>query len=147
MTLFYLLCWQERECHFQSTLFQLLYPNKTWSSISVSRRIIEWFRLEGITKPTQFEPPALGRAATHQIRLPSAPANLDLMGHPHLLWTACATCASASPLWVKNFFLTSNLNFPSISLKPFPLILSFGLCEVVKNFTCKPMLWKSQCFF
>ena len=41
------------------------------------------------------------------------------MEHPPHLW---ATCASA--LIVKNFFLISNLNLPSFSLRPFPLVLS-----------------------
>ena len=41
------------------------------------------------------------------------------MGHPPPPW---ATCASA--VIVKNFFLISNLNLPSFSLRPFPLVLS-----------------------
>ena len=48
-------------------------------------RIIEWLRLEWTLKPTQFQPPAMGRAATQQLRLPRAPSNLALsapwMGH------------------------------------------------------------------
>lgn len=32
-------------------------------------------------------------------------------------------------LWVKNFFLISNLNLPWHYLKPFPLILSFGMWQ------------------
>ena len=58
-------------------------------------RITEWFGLEGILKPTQFQPPAMGRAATHQLRLPRAPSNLALSasrdGAPQLVWAACAT--------------------------------------------------------
>ena len=40
------------------------------------------------------------------------------MGHPQPLWAACF-----STLTVKNFPLTPNLNLPSFSLKPFPLVL------------------------
>ena len=48
------------------------------------------------------------------------------MGYPQLLWT---TCSSASPLPNFIFFLTSNLDFLSFSLKQFPL---FCLVDYVK---------------
>ena len=36
---------------------------------------------------------------------------------------------SLTALQVKNFFLTSNLNFLSFSLNPLPLVLSLPTCE------------------
>jgi len=38
--------------------------------------IKEWFELEGTLKPSQPQPPALGRAACPPLRLPRAPCNL-----------------------------------------------------------------------
>jgi len=50
------------------------------------------FGLEGTLKPTQRKPLAVGRAATHRIRLPRAASNLALStsrdGAPQLLWAA-----------------------------------------------------------
>ena len=48
------------------------------------------------------------------------------MGHPHL----SGQCHDLTALWVKNFLLTSNLNLPSLSLKPFPLDLSLWTQQV-----------------
>lgn len=39
------------------------------------------------------------------------------------------TCSSVSPLIVKNFFLISNLNLYSFSVKPFPLVLEQALVK------------------
>ena len=93
-------------------------------------RIKEWLRLEGTLKITQFQPSAMGRAARHQLRLPRAPS--------HLALSTCSDGAStASPdslfqgvttLWVKTFFRTPNLNLPSSSLKPVPLVPSLSDC-------------------
>jgi len=48
--------------------------------------------LEGTFKPTQSQPPVVGRAATHWIRLPRTTSNLALSasrdGAPQLLWAA-----------------------------------------------------------
>jgi len=48
-------------------------------------------------KPTQFQPPAMGRAAAHQLKLSRAPSNLALRasrdGAPQLNWVPCS-CAS-----------------------------------------------------
>lgn len=41
----------------------------------VAHRITARFGLEGTLKPTQFQPPATGRAAAHQVRLPRTPSN------------------------------------------------------------------------
>ena len=73
---------------------------------SLFLRIIEWLRLEGTLKITQFQPPAMGRAAPHQLRLPRAPSNLALSasrdGAPQLLWAAvpaphCPLCEKFLP--------------------------------------------------
>ena len=40
--------------------------------------ITERLRLEGTLKIIELQPPAMGRAATHQIRLPRAPSKLAL---------------------------------------------------------------------
>ena len=45
---------------------------------SGNQRIIDWLRLEGTLKPTQFQLPAVGRGTAHPIRLPRAPSSLAL---------------------------------------------------------------------
>lgn len=40
--------------------------------------MIEWLRLERISKITQFQPSTMGQAATYQVRLPRAPSHLAL---------------------------------------------------------------------
>ena len=52
-------------------------PHKQLSLLLFLYWIIEWLRLEGTLKIIQFQPSAMGRAATHQIRLPRAPSNLQ----------------------------------------------------------------------
>ena len=88
--------------------------------------IIEWFVLEGILKTIQFQPPAMGRDTSHQNRLLKALSSLAS--------NTCRDGASTaslgnlfqclSTLIGKNFFLISNLNPPSFSLKPLTLVLS-----------------------
>ena len=63
------------------------------------------------------------RVANHQSRLPRATSSLALDAPSLDAFTTylgnlfqCVTT-----LWVKNFFLISNLNLPCLSLKPFPL--------------------------
>ena len=91
--------------------------------------IIEWLGLEGTSKTIQFQPPAMGRASTHQLRLPRAPFNMALN-----ISTGRASTVLGSPfqhftsLSVKNFPLTSNLNLPAFSLKASPLVLSLSTC-------------------
>ena len=72
----------------------------------------------------------MGRVATHQIRLPSSPSNLTLSTSRDGASTVSlgSLCQSLTTLWVKDFFLTSNLNLPSSSLKLFPLVLSLSDC-------------------
>ena len=59
--------------------------------------------MEGTSKTTQFQPSAMGRAATLQIRMPRAhpawPCMPAEMGHPQTLWTALA--APQVILWLE----------------------------------------------
>ena len=74
----------------QQHLFPLLFF--CVGSVSEYGVVIERLRLEGTLKPTQSQPRALGRAASHQLRLPRAPSNLALSacrgGAPQLHWAA-----------------------------------------------------------
>jgi len=58
---------------------------------------IEWFVLEETLKPTQLQPPAMGRAAPHQLRIPRAPSNLALSIQGWGTTASLGSCASASP--------------------------------------------------
>jgi len=91
-----------------------------------THRIIQWFGLEGTLQTISFQPPAMGRDPFHQTRVLRAPSNLALN-------TAREGAAIASlgnlgqgltTLMVKNFFLIFNLDLPSFSLKPSPLVAS-----------------------
>ena len=99
--------------------------NTVWSQLSMNHTITGLFGLKGTLKPTQCQPPAMGRAAIHQIRLPRAPSNLAFsapgMGHHSF---SGQLCQGLTALWVKNFCLISNLSLPSFNLKLFPLVLS-----------------------
>ncbi|KAK4828311.1 hypothetical protein QYF61_025323 [Mycteria americana] len=71
---------------------------------------------------------------------PTWPQTLPGMGHTQLLW---ATCSSVSPpSLVKNFFLISNLNLPSFSLKPLSLILSLHF--LIKSPSPAFLYWKAS---
>jgi len=79
-----------------------------------SQNAVGWKGAQSPPTPT----PAMGRAAPHQLRLPSAPSNLALSastgdGAPQLLWAAVP--APHLPLG-KNFHLTAKLNLPSYLL-------------------------------
>lgn len=54
--------------------------------------IIEWLRLKGTSEIIQFQLPAVGRVATHQLGLHRTPSSLVLNaskdGAPHLPWAA-----------------------------------------------------------
>ena len=95
------------------------------SSCEITCRIIE-LGLEGTLKPTSSQSFVMGRAATHQTRLPSAPSNLALStsrdGSPTALWAAVP---EPHHLCIKDFLLTPNLNLPSFSLKRFPLFYRY----------------------
>jgi len=78
----------------QIALYELTRPSfETYKlSQTMNHRMREWFGLGGTLKPMQCQPPAVGRAATHRIRLPRAASNLALSasrdGAPQLLWEA-----------------------------------------------------------
>jgi len=69
---------------------------------------------------------------------PTWPWRSPGMGHPQLLWAACAFTI----LWVNNFFLTSNLNVSSLKLIPFwcrlRILLSFS--------AARAQYWLMSCF-
>ena len=69
--------------------------------------------------------PAMGRDPFHQPRVLRAPSNPAL--NPAREGAATASlgnpCQCLTILIVKKFFLISNLNLPSFSLKPLPLVL------------------------
>ena len=87
---------------------------------------MEWFGLEGTLKLIWFQPPAMSRDIFHQPRVLRAPSNLAL--NPAREGAATASLANLgqglTTLMGKNFFPISNLNLPSFSLEPFPLVLS-----------------------
>jgi len=91
-----------------------------------SHRLIECFGLEGTLKITQSKPPAMGRDIFHQTKVLRAPSNLALGTADWRAATALLgnLCQGLTTFRVKNFFLISNLNLPSFSLEPFPLVLS-----------------------
>jgi len=68
----------------------------------------------------------MDRDTFHQTRLLRAPSNLALNTAREGAATASLgnLCQCLNTLTVKNFFLVSNLNLPSVSLKPLPLVLS-----------------------
>jgi len=68
----------------------------------------------------------MGRDTFHQTRLLKAPSNLALNADREGAVTASLEnlCQCLITLRAKNFFLVSNLNLPSFSLKPSPLVLS-----------------------
>ena len=86
-------------------------------------RIREWFGLEGTLKVIWFNPPAMSRDIFHQTRVLRAPSSLAL--NPAREEAATASLGNLgqcfTTLMGKNFFLISNLNPPSFSLKPLPL--------------------------
>jgi len=71
-------------------------------------------------------PPAIGRDTFHQTRLLRAPSNLASNTAREGAVTASlgSLGQGLTTLTVKNFFLILNLNLPSFSLKPLPLVLS-----------------------
>ena len=92
--------------------------------------------------------PATCRVANHQTRLPRATSSLALNASRYGASTASLgnLFQCVITLWVKNFFLTSNLNLPCPSLKPFPLVLplptpalSLRLWKSIKE------LWSDGC--
>ena len=100
---------------------------------------IEWLRLKGTLKTIQFQLsamvwlPPLDQAAQGPIQL-----GLECLQG----WGTTSLdslCQCLTTLWVKSFHPTSSLNFPSFSLKPFPLVLS--LLGHVKCWSPPPHLY------
>jgi len=93
----------------------------------------------------------MGRAAAHQLRLPSAPSSLVL--NAFRAWGIHSfsgqLCQNFTTLWVKNFFQTSSLNFPScfkanpacpVAVRPCKTFLPLLL-------TCSLGFWKAAVRF
>jgi len=80
---------------------------------------------KGPCRPSSSNPRAVGRDASHQTQLLQAPSNLALNTAREGAATASLgnLCQGLTTLRVKNFFLTSNLNLRSFSLKPSSLVL------------------------
>jgi len=66
----------------------------------------------------------MGRVTTHQIRLPRIPSNLalDAVRDGAFAASHSSLCQHLTTLWVKNFFLISNLDLPFFSLKSFKVL-------------------------
>ena len=77
--------------------------------------------------------PAVGRDNFHWTRFPRAPSSLALNTSRDNAFTASLgnPFQHLTTLIVKNFLVSSNLNIPSCSLKPLPVVLS--LHALVKN--------------
>lgn len=70
----------------------------------------------------------MGRVAAHQIRMPRSPSNMVLNACRDRAFVASpgSRGQSLTTLCIKNFLLIANLNLPSSTSKPFPLILSLS---------------------
>ena len=109
-------------------LKQVLCDGKFSAVFRINRGIIECLSLEGILGIMQFQSSAMGRIATHQIRLPRAPSNIA--SNASRVGASTASLGSLCQcLWVKNFFLTTNINLSFFSLKLFPLVLTLSDCS------------------
>ena len=106
-------------------------------------RIIESWNGLGWKEPyrsSRSKPPAMGRDTFHQTRLLQAPSNLALNTAREGAPTASLgnLFQGLTALIVKTFFLISNVNLPSFSLKSLPLVLS--LRALMKN--TSPSFWR-----
>lgn len=90
--------------------------------------VIETLGLRRTLKTIQFQLPVSGRFVTHQIRLSWAPFDWALNVSKDRACTASLgkLYQCLTNLWLKNVFLTSNLNLSYYSLKFFPLVLSLS---------------------
>ena len=98
--------------------------------------------VEGPSQPPA--PPCRGLAAP-QLRLPRAH---PWPGAPPGMGTHSSgqQCRGITALWVKSFFLTSNLNLLSFSLKPFLFVLPLSDCIKSHSPSCLPVpfeYWKT----
>lgn len=72
----------------------------------------------------QHNPPAMTKNIFHQIRLLRSPSNLILnISRNGASITSLGNCSCSTSITVKTF-LISNLNLPSCSVKPLPLIFT-----------------------
>ena len=78
-------------------------------------RTTECLGLEGTLKITQFQPPAMGRDITHQIRSAKAPSSLALSTSRDGAATASVGNLFRCLAVENDFFLIPNLNLPSFS--------------------------------
>jgi len=102
--------------------------NKIFRNIG-NHRIMEsynswsWTELKVHSVPT----PCHGQRQHPPAQAAQGPIQLTLWAPPGMDPASLGSlCQCLTTLWVKNFFLTSNLNFSSFSLKPFPLVLSLA---------------------
>jgi len=105
---------------FLSSVCLHIAARRIFSMIIESYNGLGWKELE---IPSSSNPPAVGRVATHQTRLPRAPSNLAFNNFRNGTHTAslCILFQCLTTLIVKNFLLVSKLNLSSFSLKPCPL--------------------------
>ena len=108
---------------------EYLYHSLGWERLTQDHwdhRIIEGFGLEGTFKIIWFQPPCheQGHLPLDQVAQSSIQPGLEHCqgGSSHSFSGQRVQCFTT--LMVKNFFLISNLNLPSFSLQPFPLVLS-----------------------
>jgi len=80
--------------------------------------------LEGTFQTTWCQPPATSRDIFHQPMVLRAPSNLALSTAREGETSLGSLGQCFTTLMVKNFFLLSNVNPPSLSWKPSPLVLS-----------------------
>jgi len=94
-------------------------------------RIIEWLGLEGSPEIIKFQPLCRRHGCQPpDLVLDTAAQGPIQPGFEHLLaWSIHSLSGQQhlTTLSVKNFTLTSNLNLRSLSLKPFPLVLSLSI--------------------
>jgi len=90
------------------------------------QRVFELLELEGTLKGHLVQPPCNEQGHLQQIRLLRAPSSLTLsISRDRVSTTSLGILfQSLTILITKSFFFKSNLNHPSFSWKPFPLVLS-----------------------
>jgi len=89
----------------------------------------------------------MGKDTFHQTRLLKAPSSLALNTVREKTATAALgnLCQGLTTLRVKNFFITANLNLPSFSLKPLPLVLSLHALVRSPSISCWPLQALAGC--
>jgi len=100
----------------QNLKLLLAFPNESHSPVESNHRIIEWLRLECTLKIIQSHLPDLVRVTTPSSGCPG-PHPTWPWAPPRLTTSLGSLCQHPSALWIKNCFLTPNLNSLSFSLK------------------------------